>query len=180
MKPLFCLLFLAFLFTMACKPAAKEPAKDDNGEMVLKDTMSYDEAKKLVKNFGKRVYKKHQGGLILSDTRCVWFSIKQLDTLVQQIKREDGDGIRFYMATYDSTEDKSYKVPPKYRNCSTLIMVSTKDSVVNDTLHVHADYFGNTIKNKRGAIFGATPENQGELCPPPSNCTAEGAKLLPQ
>lgn len=180
MKPLFCLLFLAFLFTMACKPAAKDPDKAENVEMVLKDTMSYDEAKKLVHNFGKRVYKKHQGGLIFSDTRCVWFGINQLDTLVQQIKKEGGDGIRFYMATYDSTEDKNYKVPPMYRNSSTLIMVSTKDSLVSDTVHVHADYFGSKTKNMRGAIFGASPENQGELCPPPSNCTAEGAKLLPQ
>lgn len=178
MKPLFLLLFIAFLFTIACKPAVKEPDKADMGEMVLQDTMSYDEARKLVKNFGKRVYKKHQGGLIFSDTRCVWFSIKQLDTLVQQIKKEGGDGIRFYMATYDSTADKHYKVLPRYRNCSTLIMVSTKDSVVSDTVRLHADYFGSRIKNMRGAIFGATPENQGELCPPPSNCTDEGAKLL--
>ena len=175
MKPLISFLFSAILFAIACKPSAS-----DNGGMVLKDTINYTSAKQFVENFGKRVYRKHQGGLLFSDTRCVWFSIKQLDTLVQQIKNEGGDGIRFYMATYDSLPDPNYKVPPKFRNCSTLIMVSTRDSVVTKDSSIHVDYFGNKIKNKAGAMATTTPENRGELCPPPQNCDSEGALLLEQ
>jgi hypothetical protein len=59
-------------------------------------------------------------------------------------------------------------------------MVSTFDTVVvrdgkKDTLHW--DYYYNRI-GRQGGIITATPENQGELCPPPTPCSAEGATLL--
>jgi len=179
MKPLICISLLAFAFVCACKPSPREPVKDnnDNGEVVLKDTLSPDAAKRLVKNFSGRVFQRKQGALLMSDTRCVWFSSKQLEALLARVRNEGGNGVRFYMATYDKEALNDVKCREKYRDYSTLVMVSTRDSISpkGDTLHF--DYFNKSGKLK-GAILTATPENQGELCPPPSNCTPEGALLL--
>ena len=182
MKSLICFYFLvAILFISACQPAGDKPATGDhvkaNTISPLKDTIDVETAKRLIKNFDPRTFKKPDVGFF--DTRCVWFSIEQLGGLIEKIKSENGDGVRFYLAAYDENSTP-YNFKPDYRDHSTLIMVSTKDSVIfindpqkRDTLHV--DYFYN---HGKGVILTTTPENQGELCPPPNPCTSVGAKLF--
>jgi len=151
------------------------------------DTISYLEAKKYVANYGPRA------GIVkrvsnvdnkvnvdtLPDTRCIWFSIDRLKALVDQIKKEKGDGIRFYLSTYDKVyvgEKHPHQPPKDYWGYNTLIMVSTQYLDGN-----HVDYYGNSISaNPRGPgfIVLADPENRGELCPPPANCKSIGATLL--
>jgi hypothetical protein len=176
MRPLICFSFLAFLFVNACKPAASDPV-NDNSDLILKDTISPVSAKRLVKNYGGRVYQRHQGGLLMSDTRCVWFSSEQLESLLKRIRGEGGNGVRFYMATYDKDATPGISCSEKYRDYSTLVMVSTRDSITpkGDTLHY--DYYNKSGK-LRGGILTTTPENRGEICPPPSNCSDDGATLL--
>jgi hypothetical protein len=176
MKPLICISFLAFLFVNACKPAGSDPA-NDNSALILKDTISPVAAKRLVKNYTGRVYQRHQGGLLMSDTRCVWFSSAQLESLLTRVRNENGNGVRFYMATYDKDATPGISCPEKYRDYSTLVMVSTRDSITpkGDTLHY--DYYNKSGKLK-GAILTTTPENRGEICPPPRNCSDDGATLL--
>jgi len=182
MKPLICFSFVAMLIANACKPAADNKddccPKNDNTEVLLKDTLAPAVAKRLVRNYDGRVHQMGpQAGLKYSDTRCVWFSSDQLQSLLKRVCEEGGNGVRFYMATYDSAAKPGVKVPDKYRNYSTLVMVSTRDSITptGDTLHF--DYYYNGGK-RRGAILTTTPENRGEICPPPSNCAADGATLL--
>ncbi|AEV97434.1 hypothetical protein Niako_1055 [Niastella koreensis GR20-10] len=173
MKPLILFSFLAILFAGACKPSTGTSGP-------LTGSLDTSTARRLVHNFNGRVYRRNSfPGW--HGSRTVWFSRDQLSDLINRIKDENGDGIRFYFAAYDSVEEHGFHCKPNYLDQSTLVMVSTFDTVVvrdgkKDTLHW--DYYYNRI-GRQGGIITATPENQGELCPPPANCYADGATLLP-
>jgi len=169
MKPLISIPLLTILFAGACKPAAGDH-DNANTDIVLKGTIDVKNAKRLVKNFDDRTYRK-KDQLGFNDTRCVWFSVGQLDSLIQKIKREKGDGVRFYLAAYD--KDSAFHNDTLFRDHTTLVMVST----ALDSRGKHVDYYYDKT-NGRGTILTATPENSGELCPPPTNCSGDGATLL--
>ncbi|WP_184543012.1 hypothetical protein [Mucilaginibacter sp. FT3.2] len=158
------------------------------------DTLSYQLALKYVKN-----YEKHAGTVDstvtdanavekkrkLPNTRAIWFSIDRLEAVVKKIRAEGGDGVRFYLATYDTvyTEKfKGHKPAREYWGYNTLVMVSTKDTT-KDGSKYHWDYYGtsltgNTAVNSKGFIVGMPPENRGEQCPPPVTCKSIGATLV--
>lgn len=143
------------------------------------DSLTLAVAKDYVANYGQRAGTVISDGKEVPDTRAVWFGIERLKSLIKKIEAEGGDGIRFYFATYDSTYNAQSKthVPIKeYWNRNTLIMVSTKDS-----LGYHRDYYNDKINSKaaNGMILSTTPENRGEMCPPPANCSGIGATLIP-
>ena len=201
MKTKFTPLFIcAVVLLTACQP------KSDTGKGITADTTAvvipdsvkvpFAIAKHYVNN-----YAAHAGlvdpdaGLqgastIKNDTRCIWFSKERLTQMLQQLDKEEGDGVRFYLMTYDDkypTKDRigSYPPPePDYWGYNSLLMVSTKDSVANGQTY-HRDYYtdqhmpgGAKSKQKPGFIVGMVPENRGELCPPPSDCFKHGALLL--
>ena len=160
------------------------------------DTVSVTVAKIYVDNYAKHagyvdsVYTGEQLNKVkkLPNSRTIWFGIDRLQAMVNKIKAEGGDGVRFYLATYDSVytpNDKFGHIPArKYWGHTTLVMVSTKDS-----LKFHRDYYGNNIdptsnskSDSKGFILsvGTSPENRGEMCPPPSNCATIGATLITQ
>lgn len=124
------------------------------------------------------------------DTRSIWFSKERLVQIVAELEDEHGDGIRFYLMTYDDhyPADRKHKGPPPppkdYWGYNSLIMVSTKDSTTNGNVY-HRDYYtgsdGPVAESKskhHGFIVGFAPENRGELCPPPVDCFMTGALLL--
>jgi len=165
--------FLAILFAGACKPTTSTPGP-------LKGTIDSTTAKRFVHNFNGREYKR-KDFVGWHGSRTVWFSKEQLKALIDKVYEEKGDGIRFYFAAYDSTQKIGFHANPKYLDQSTLIMVSTFDTIVvregkKDTLHW--DYYYNKKNGREGGILTTIPENQGELCPPPVNCTSQGATLL--
>ncbi|MHB8208158.1 hypothetical protein [Mucilaginibacter sp.] len=161
------------------------------------DTVSVTVAKTYVNNYAKHagfvdsIYTDAQLSKVkkIPDSRTIWFGIDRLQAMVNKIKAEGGDGVRFYLATYDtvySPNGQFSHIPDrKYWGHNTLVMVSTKDS-----LHkFHRDYYGNNIdvtsnskSDSKGFILGvgSTPENRGEMCPPPSNCATIGATLITQ
>ncbi len=160
------------------------------------DTVSYAVAKKYVDNYAKHAgfvdstYTDVQLNKVkkLPNSRTIWFGIDRLQAMVNKIKAEGGDGVRFYLATYDTVYTPNGKfghIPArKYWGHTTLVMVSTKDS-----LKFHRDYYGNSIdpssnskSDPKGFILsvGTSPENRGEMCPPPSNCATIGATLVTQ
>lgn len=163
----------------ACKPNTETSANVQPLTGVISDTT----ARRLVRNFTGRahMFKNSQDktkGYIYPDTRSVWFSIGQLKALIDSIAAEKGDGVRFYLAAYDSLKKPDSKVSDKYLNYTTLVMVSTRP---DSAKRYHIDYYTSRKdkSGKKGAIIMALPENQGELCPPPANCNAYGATLLP-
>lgn len=158
------------------------------------DSLSYEMAKTYVTNYEKHAGKvdsnyKQKGHSYTkknSNTRCVWFSADRLQALLDKIKSENGDGIRFYLATYDTVyNDKVIGgiIPPRmYWGHNTLVMVSTKDSTNKANEKFHRDYFtskpNKSDKPTLGFIVGGPPENRGELCPPPVKCNDTGALLI--
>lgn len=180
------LLFLALAIAIL---SACEAKKSNETVSIGPDTLSYATAKKYVKNYEKHagfvdsIFKENDsltnGIKKLPDTRAIWFGIDRLEAMVKKIKEEGGDGVRFYLATYDDKYPKDlkngYKPDIKYWGYNTLIMVSTKDSINK----YHRDYYSNKTGSK-GFILGVTtdPENRGEMCPPPANCTEIGATLI--
>lgn len=175
-------LFLITLFIAlaigACKPQNNGNVQTSADAQLLKGAIPETTARRLVENFEGRAHLFKRGGIIRPDTRTVWFSTKQLKSLIARVDSENGDGIRFYLAAYDATKKEDTKmIKDIYMDYTTLIMVSTRFDSLNK---IHLDYY-NDIKNpsgKKGGIIMTTPENQGELCPPPATCAASGATLL--
>jgi hypothetical protein len=194
-KPLLLLAAAALTFS-ACQNQHADLAPAPKPTLTFNyDSLSYEKAKNYVTN-----YEKHAGkvdstyaekGVNVTkkkdNTRSIWFSAERLQALLDKIKSEKGDGIRFYLATYDTVyNDKVIGgiIPPrKYWGYNTLVMVSTKDSTNKANEKFHRDYFTSTPpksdKPTLGFIVGGPPENRGELCPPPIKCNATGALLIP-
>ncbi|WP_131538875.1 hypothetical protein [Pedobacter nototheniae] len=181
-------LAVAAIGLSACQNKPVDVAKDENLKDNI-DTLSLKVAKTYVQNYAKRAGTVDSNFMEagfsktkkLPDTRAVWFSIARLKALVKKIEAEGGDGIRFYYAAYDSTyNDKSqgHQPPRPYWNHNTLIMISTKDSLKK----YHRDYYNDKKVGSNGGvngfIIGTTPENRGEMCPPPANCNDIGATLI--
>jgi hypothetical protein len=127
------------------------------------------------------------------DTRCIWFSKERLQAMLDKLEKEEGNGIRFYLAAYDKTypdvpPDGSAHQPPKaYWGYNTLIMVSTKPDQNAQGMQINKDYYEDLengaktgVAKKGGFIVKLTPENRGEICPPPANCYDLGATLIPK
>lgn len=181
----------------ACTPNKKET----NGDPLTLQPyeVDYETAKLYVNNYsGRAGYVDSTAGAAKDSdkrkkrpqTRCVWFSTARLKNMIDSIEHEGGDGIRFYLATYnDQYPVKELKTnqPPKpeepYWGHNTLLMVSTKlDTISKTPLEtIHKDYYTNKTGNhSRKTLHGymAVPENRGQLCPPPSDCKGIGATLL--
>lgn len=161
----------------ACQNKSVDTAQEKTSTL-SDDSLSIQVAKDYVANYGRRAGTLVSDGKEVPDTRAVWFNIERLKNLVKKIEAEGGDGIRFYFATYDSSYNakSNTHIPVKeYWNHNTLIMVSTKDS-----LGFHRDYYNDKINSKaaNGMILSTTPENRGEMCPPPANCQDIGATLI--
>lgn len=107
------------------------------------------------------------------ETRSIWFSKERLQAMLDQLETEKGDGIRFYLATYDNVARADANIPTEHLGYNTLLMVSTKDSVAGSETF-HRDYYNTT-----GAVSTiGFVENRGQLCPPPSDCKGIGATLV--
>jgi hypothetical protein len=161
MKPITCFYLLAITFICACKSSGRDP------NVILKGSIDVKTAKELVHNFESHIYHKEHPVIGFTDTRCVWFSKEQLQGLLTKVEAEDGDGVRFYFAAYP--DDSTHR---PYGDHSTLVMVSTLPFGGK-----HVDYFSE-IANGKGTILTTTPENQGEMCPPPTPCATDGARLF--
>ncbi|MBD1384684.1 hypothetical protein IDJ75_05290 [Mucilaginibacter rigui] len=195
----FLLTVTAIIFSACQNQHAKDDTKAEAPKLTAKqvidtDSLSYERAKQYVKN-----YEKHAGTVDSNyseanftktkkkpNTRCIWFSADRILALAQKIKDEGGDGIRFYLASYDTVYAAKFngrKPPRDYWGYNTLVMVSTKDSVNQVAEHFHRDYYtnGKVTPNKpaTGFILGGVPENRGEICPPPKTCNTVGATLIP-
>jgi hypothetical protein len=198
-KPLLVLSAAAIVFSSCQNQHANEAPKSEAlkvsaQQIIDTDSLSYERAKQYVKNYeihaGTVDSNYNQGNFAKTkkkpNTRCIWFSADRILALAQKIKDEGGDGIRFYLASYDTVYTPKFngrKPPRDYWGYNTLVMVSTKDSVNKVAEHFHRDYYTNgkvTPGKPTGFILGGVPENRGELCPPPKDCGQVGATLLPQ
>ncbi len=150
-------------------------------ENATSHSVPVDTAKAWVQNYGKWLRSKNaelaeqvqaDGKTVaLPNSRSVWFSVEQLEKLLARIKAEEGDGIRFYFATYgkmQSSVDSCTKLPFDYSNLNTLLMVPTKRDGC-----IHRDAYGS-----RNSITTMDIENKGEICPPPADCGNKGATLI--
>lgn len=146
--------------------------------------LSHETAKRYVNNYGSRanfVRQMRDGrAMVVRNPRYVWFPAWRIKKFLCQIEQEGGNGIRFYFATYDSTYagyDSNGEEPAPdttFWGRNTLLFVSTKK--ING---VNTDYFPDEKNGKQeGFIEVPVYENNGEMCPPPSNCLAKGALLL--
>ena len=155
------------------------------------DQVDLKTARRYVKNYEVHagyVDDEKEPGVKKPDTRCIWFSKERLQAMLGKLDKEGGDGVRFYLIAYDKKYDttatgknRPVPPPPAYWGYNTLLMVSTKDSAANNAV-LHRDYFTDgpaaAQAKQRGFIVTFVPENRGELCPPPANCSDDGALLL--
>ncbi|MRG44483.1 hypothetical protein GFS24_05130 [Chitinophaga sp. SYP-B3965] len=151
-----------------------------------KDLLTIAQARRYVENYAPHAgviriaHPGHKDSVSFQrNSRCIWFPAWRLRALLCQIEKDKGNGVRFYFATYDSSYNPHSELEPTpkhdYWGHNTLVLVSTKDSAGYSWDYFNAPGLG-TAPN--GFMITIDPENHGELCPPPSNCIAEGATLL--
>jgi hypothetical protein len=183
------LMAFAGLGLASCQTKTADPAETADKKAISDPSgmVSVEVAKRYVANYAPRA---GHVDSIASDgkkypkpnSRTVWFSKEKLQYLLDNLEKENGDGVRFYFASYDPRLGGGVndKPDPKYDGYNTLVMVST---IPKDTLGqkgLHWDSYTTPGPKKSSLIMvGAGPENRGEMCPPPSNCPAIGATLIP-
>lgn len=192
-KPLILMATIALGFTACKQKHGNVNAKLTPPDSILNsDTVSYLTAKTYVNNYARHagyVDSTVAGGtdakpriIKMPDTRAIWFDTTRLRLMLDKIRAEGGDGIRFYLATYDTSYSKKPHpghIPERqYWGYNTLVMVSTRDS-----LHkYHHDYYTNIgpaqHSKSTGFLLIVDPENRGEICPPPHDCNSIGATLI--
>lgn len=126
-------------------------------------TVPIDVAYRMVANYAPRAGFVERDGEQLPNTRTVWFSLEQLNAFINEIERDGGDGIRFYLAAYDDdyseTGDNTDVPPAEYWGYNTLLLVPTRDSTANGVTY-HRDYL------TPAGVGTSTIQNRGNLCPP--------------
>ncbi len=166
--PLICLALAAISIT-ACTNNKQETVTSNNNKLV--DTLTLDEAWLYVHNFNKFA------NLIDSatkepNTRAIWFSKERLEAILKRLNDDDGDGVRFYYATYSKFGDREVQ---KTLAHNTLVISST---YLDGTIHRDSYWKKGGRNGAKGFLIGAPPENRGEMCPPPKACDSVGAMLL--
>ncbi|QHS54961.1 hypothetical protein GWR56_05180 [Mucilaginibacter sp. 14171R-50] len=125
------------------------------------------------------------------NTRTVYFDLAALKKLITNIETEKGQGLRIYFAKYGPGHVvlANNGDTLDYSNSNTVVLVSTKDTVITDPdpknrgrkITIHKDYYSNNKSvSNIGYFLGkfTDPQNKGELCPPPSPCCTYGATLF--
>lgn len=190
MKNFIFILAIAILGIVSCaekdstyvKPLSVSSDKNSSiMELPSAHSVSADTAKAWVKNYkdwldihnAARVQQTQKDGRVaeIPNSRSVWFSVEQLEKMINEIKAEKGDGIRFYYASYGKMEsfvDSCTKTPYNYSYLNTLLMVPTK----KDNCY-HRDYYSSS-----NSVTTMDIENKGEICPPPADCHIIGASLI--
>lgn len=155
-------------------------SKKDTAENTESFKLDYQTAKRYVANYASHAgyvdQTASEAQLKIAkkpETRSVWFSKERLQSMLTQLENEKGDGVRFYMATYDNIPRPDANIPQEHLGFNTLVVVSTKDSVVG-TQTFHRDFYS-TLDAVSTVGF---VENRGELCPPPADCFEIGATLI--
>jgi len=158
-------------------------AESPNSEKLFVD-ISYKEAKVLVDNFRDHGREDVTGDIngAHDRTKAIWFSYDQIKGIYESLTKEKSngvgtDGLRIYLARYPilcpkcTASDSDIKYDPTLQvNRNTLVMVSTKTSSTDTSIHV--DYFDTTGRTQF-FMNPMPPQNRGELCQP--NCN--GATL---
>jgi hypothetical protein len=128
----------------------------------------------------KRVkeFQEHKHGVISTslgkpDTKHIWYSKEHLSQLLEELKDVDGDGVRVYFGTYESTH--------QFAGQTCLIMVLTKPgisggNIVHENVFVedqpgfeHRNSLSRDLQVLPGdtSLFGNNREfNYGSPCPP--------------
>lgn len=137
-------------------------------------------AKQLVANYAPHAgYVVNAQGDTSSNTRALWFSAEQLEALLDRIRTDGGDGIRFYLATYNDHYPDSGEayIPPRDQwGHHTLLMVPTREAADTNGMIFHQDYYADYAYGQESIELRITApiENDAAMCPP--NCP--GADLI--
>jgi len=146
------------------------------------------EARRMVANYAPRAGYVERDGQQLPNTRVAWVPLDYLESMVDRLHDEGGDGIHIYLAAYDSvyTAETQHVPPPEWWGYNTVLFTSTRDSVA-DGQHYHRDYFTfeqydyygwERYRGAEGFIVTMEPLNRVGICPPPDKCKDKGALLL--
>ncbi|MFC3197122.1 hypothetical protein ACFOET_05830 [Parapedobacter deserti] len=149
-------------------------------EKHLRDSVfvPFEEALRMVANYAPHAgYVVDEHGDTTSNTRAAWFSVEQLEALLNRIKADGGDGIRFYLGTYSDhyPDGIAAHIPPReYWGRNTLLLVPTRPVTGPDGHVFHQDYHSDHPDSLAadGVQVTADIENDASMCPP--NCPGAG------
>jgi len=90
------------------------------------------------------------------DSLSCWYSIEELENLMETAKEHGADGIKIYFAAYP----ENYAKKPEYASRQTVVLVATKQKETESGVQNKDVY----VNGKEGAQILAY--NAGSLCPP--------------
>lgn len=113
-------------------------------------------AEELIHNYKKERWAYSTERLGKSDSLSVWYSIEELEELIERVKTAGGDGIKMHFGVYSADFQKK----PEYAGRQTVVLLGTKTKEVNGQLTNKNIY----LQTDKGTSLLAY--NLGNMCPP--------------
>jgi hypothetical protein len=121
--------------------------------------VSTEHVDKVIRNYKQERWVQNSERLGKEDSLSIWWSMEELEEVLERAKVYGADGMRMYFGAYDKNDTEN----PQYAGRQTLVMVATKykenadGSGRNKDIYVPTDDFGN---------HSILAYNRGLLCPP--------------
>lgn len=111
----------------------------------------------LIRNYKQERWVHNSERIGKEDSLSVWFSVEEVQELLEKIKEYGGDGIKFYFGTYS----ENFPEKPEYAGRQTIVMVGTKQKQTENGGSANKDMY--ILKEGKTSILSL---NYGSLCPP--------------
>ncbi|HET7002524.1 MAG TPA: hypothetical protein VFI33_14475 [Puia sp.] len=125
-----------------------------------KKTIKTEEAENFIREYKQKRWVHNSERIGKPDSLSAWYSIEQLQKVIDLSKSHGGNGIRFFYGAYP----ENYSERPEYAGRQTLIMVPTKSRVLEDGYTADKNIY--TVNNGRIEILGIGNTGHPTACPP--------------
>jgi len=111
----------------------------------------------VIRNYKQERWAQNSERIGKEDSLSAWYSVEELEELMEKVKLNGGNGIRMYFAAYP----KNYTEVPEYAGRQTLVLVATKTKKIGDRL-AHKEIY----TSQEGGAPQILAYNMAGLCPP--------------
>lgn len=118
--------------------------------------VSTDHVETVRRNYKEQRWIQNSKRIGKADSLSVWFSLADVESFLEELKKHGGDGIRFYFGAYNS----EYAEKPLYAGRQTIVMVATRQKQTPDG-EENKDMYVNSGNGTRILAY-----NVGRPCPP--------------
>jgi hypothetical protein len=110
----------------------------------------------VIRNYKQERWIQNSEKIGKEDSLSAWWSVEELEEIIEHAKMYGADGLKFYFGAYD----KEHAPVPEYADRQTLVMVATKQKQTGMGVK-NKDIYINTDKGNQILAY-----NTANLCPP--------------